>query len=127
MNHRSLSVNYSRREYSIITLAQVPEPVNPVSTVVIEIETRDTGEQRQIFGHTARPVVTTEHRRTEYPDRAPVEDRDVVTDGWYLDISGRFPGLSRIGTVTFLTAALRGDPQPDRISRLEDPAVRLTV
>jgi hypothetical protein len=72
---------------------------------VVQIETKDTGEQRPIFGHTAHHIVTTERRHTEYRDKPPTEIQQTVTDGWYLDIPGRFPMMSRIGTVAYLAGA----------------------
>jgi hypothetical protein len=37
----------------------------------------------------------------EHTGQPPSDIKELVTDGWYLDIPGRFPGLSGVGTVTY--------------------------
>lgn len=50
------------------------------------IESRDTGERRQMFGYPARRFITTDRRHTEFQDKPPSEFLETVTDGWYLDV-----------------------------------------
>ena len=93
-NSRSFQVDTQRREYVVQTPGRPLEPSHSGNTFIVEIETRDTGEQRQAFGHTARHFVTTEHRRMEHSGQPPSDIQELVTDGWYLDVPGRFPGLT---------------------------------
>jgi hypothetical protein len=81
-------------------------------TLVIEIETRDTGEQRQMFGHTARYFITTEHRHTEYAGKPPSKRQEIVTDGWYVDLPPAVPNHSRVGAVAVLVDMPEGAPMP---------------
>jgi len=111
-NRRSFLIDTTRREYTVQTHGRAPLPANPARTFRVDIETRDTGEQRQAFGHTARHFMTTEHRYMEDGEKPVSEVQELVTDGWYLDIPGRFPGLSSIGTVTYLTSSPAGSPPP---------------
>jgi hypothetical protein len=103
---RSIMVFSARREYSVNQMVRPLPATNPEMTFIEEIKTSDTGERRDLFGHTARHIITTEHRRAEYRNRPSAEEKEkeIVTEGWYLDIPGRFPGISRVGTVTMLMA-----------------------
>lgn len=69
-----------------IRLPSPGEVVKP--TFRIETVTRDTGERKQMFGYTARHVITT---RKEIPlegsDRAAQE---MTRDGWYIDLEPQF-------------------------------------
>ena len=54
-------------------------------TLAIWIESTDTGERRQMFGHTARHILTTERR---VPGSGSCSgSSDSQTDGWYIDYS----------------------------------------
>ncbi len=65
--------------------AQLEE--RPKATVTIEITTIDTGERKQIFGRTARHVITTiKHIPHEGAVSEPSEQ---VNDGWYIDLDVR--------------------------------------
>jgi hypothetical protein len=52
-------------------------------TLRIEVTTRDTGERKEIFGHTARHVITT--RKQTPLEGSQSEPQESVTDGWYID------------------------------------------
>jgi hypothetical protein len=53
-------------------------------TVLVETETVDTGERKELFGHTARRVITT---RRVIPLAGAKRGADTtVTDGWYIDL-----------------------------------------
>jgi hypothetical protein len=101
-NKRTITVDPMKREYSVNTFTRAEPTTDPSQTIVIEIETRDTGEQRQMFGHPVHHILQTERRRTEYPDKPSSETREIMTDGWYMDVPVPFPNHSRIGAV-FLT------------------------
>ena len=121
-NRRSFQVDTEHHEYVVQTPGRPLEPSHSGDTFVVEIETRDTGDQRQVFGHTARHFKTTEHRRMEHPGQPPSEIQELVTDGWYLDVPGRFPGLSGVGIVTFLATSVM--PATARPFRIWSPASR---
>jgi hypothetical protein len=54
-------------------------------TVLVETETVDTGDRKELFGHTARHVVTT---RRVIPLAGAKRGADTtVTDGWYIDLN----------------------------------------
>jgi hypothetical protein len=54
-------------------------------TLEISIENIDTGERKQMFGHTARHIITRE-KRVAGPG-ACSRDSESETDGWYIDPS----------------------------------------
>ncbi len=56
-------------------------------TVHIEVKTVDTGERKQMFGHTARHVITTEKRTPLEGSHAQPEES--TRDGWYIDLEQR--------------------------------------
>lgn len=58
---------------------------NSGGTLAIWIERADTGERRQMFGHTARHIITKE-RRVPGPG-ACSPGSESQTDGWYIDYS----------------------------------------
>jgi hypothetical protein len=64
----------------------MPAKVTYVSdkpTLRIEVTTNDTGERKEIFGHTARHVLVT---RKQIPLEGSVsKPQETVTDGWYID------------------------------------------
>lgn len=120
-NRRSFQVDTERREYVVQTPSRPLAPAHSDATFVVEIDARDTGEQRRVFGHTARHFITTEHRRMEGSGRPPSNITELVTYGWYLDIPGRFPGLSGVGIVTFVATSVA---RPNRAARPPEAPVR---
>jgi hypothetical protein len=56
-------------------------------TVRIETTTIDTGERKEIFGRTARRVITT--RKHTPLEGARSGSQEMVTDAWYIDLSQR--------------------------------------
>ena len=55
----------------------------PTPTLLAEITTRDTGERKEMFGHTARHVIRT---RKETPlEGSHSQPREAVEDGWFID------------------------------------------
>jgi hypothetical protein len=48
------------------------------------ITTRDTGERKQMFGYTARRIITTVETKSS-PDSCTPTDSRMETDGWYID------------------------------------------
>jgi hypothetical protein len=58
---------------------------NSGGTLHIWIENIDTGQRKEIFGHSARHIITKEKRRAS--PGACSKDSDSQTDGWYIDDS----------------------------------------
>ena len=52
--------------------------------IKIEIKTVDTGERKQLFGHTARHVITT--RKQTPLEGSHSQPQESVRDGWYIDL-----------------------------------------
>jgi hypothetical protein len=64
-----------------------PSSAQSEPTLLIETTTVDTGERKEIFGRTARHVVTTRKESPLEGSRAQL--RETVTDGWYIDFNNR--------------------------------------
>lgn len=52
--------------------------------VTSTVTTRDTGERKQMFGYTARRIITTIETKSS-PDACNPIDTKMETDGWYID------------------------------------------
>lgn len=52
--------------------------------VTSTVTTRDTGERKQMFGYTARRIITTIETKSS-PDACNPMDSKMETDGWYID------------------------------------------
>ena len=52
--------------------------------VTSTVTTRDTGERKQMFGYTARHIITTIETKSS-PDSCTPMDSKMETDGWYID------------------------------------------
>jgi hypothetical protein len=65
--------------------AQQPKPaLQPQPTLLIETTTEDTGERKQMFGYTARHVITTV-KQIPLVESGQIP-QETVTDGWYIDL-----------------------------------------
>ena len=93
--HRVLQLDFDHHQYTVTELDRNGEPLAPPPAdppnvrrsgvrVKVVVETRDTGETRQMFGHTARRFVTT--RKSEPAAGACTSGSETVEDGWYLDV-----------------------------------------
>jgi hypothetical protein len=59
-------------------------PESSGGTLVVNIETTDTGERKKLFGYTARHVIETQ---TMLPGPGAVsQGQEIVRDGWYIDL-----------------------------------------
>ena len=92
-------------------------------TVLVETTTIDTGERKDMFGFTARRVITTEHHKPLPPSTGHASA--TTTDGWYIDIDStiaceRLPPGSR----AFLSVQQVG--QPPEILQFKDIGSRET-
>lgn len=65
---------------------QSPE-MSAKSTLRIEVNTTDTAERKEMFGHIARHVITTRKQTRLAGSRS--EPQEAVTDGWYIDLDQR--------------------------------------
>ena len=94
---QSLELNLDTHEYTSAPYPPKPltkeekerrglSPITDVSdtpTLRMETTTRDTGERREIFGQTARRVITTRKQTPLEGSRSPAQES--VTDAWYID------------------------------------------
>ena len=95
----------ARAEQLKARAAQAPQLRRPAQpNLLIEITTNDTGEHKQMFGYTARHVITTE-KRTPLEGAASLP-QEQVTDGWYIDLDTsiscdplRQPGSMAVGVL----------------------------
>jgi hypothetical protein len=67
---------------------QVPA-ASEKTTLRIEVNTTDTGERKEMFGHIARHVLTT--RKQTPLEGSRFEPQETVTDEWYIDLDQRLP------------------------------------
>lgn len=92
---RSLMLNLDAREYTSSELDErgIPKGLKPSvvrhseaasGTLEIFIDSVDTGERKEMFGHTARHIVTHE-RRVASPESCQ-QNMSSETDGWYIDL-----------------------------------------
>lgn len=95
--HRVLELDFDHHQYTATELDRDGAPIDPKpglpaehssgAHVKVIIETRDTGETRQIFGRTAHHYIIT---RREIPDAgACASPQQSTEDGWYIDLDPR--------------------------------------
>jgi hypothetical protein len=61
-----------------------PQPEPSEGTLVMNVETTDTGERKKLFGYTARHVI---EKRTFVSGPDPLTRvQEIVLDGWYIDL-----------------------------------------
>jgi len=65
------------------TMSQ-PTAVKKGGVVTSTVTTKDTGERKQMFGYTARHIVTTMEMKSS-PDACSNVDNKMEIDGWYID------------------------------------------
>lgn len=125
---KTFHVNFDDREYTEWPVEAFPtleetlarsggvrqSPAPPVPTVLVETDTVDTGERKELFGRPARHVITT--RRVIPLTGSNCQATQTVTDGWYIDLDTSLScdpwwWSSRSGHA-FLTVCRQGDP-PD--------------
>jgi hypothetical protein len=83
-------------------------------TLRIETTTVDTGERKELFGHTARHILTT---RKQIPlQGSKSEPQEMVIDGWYIDLDNTIccdiRGPAHSHTHTVVHALLAGGSAP---------------
>ena len=66
------------------TTSSQPAPVTKGGVVTSTITTKDTGERKQMFGYTARHILTTMEMKSS-PDACSTANMKMEIDGWYID------------------------------------------
>ncbi len=66
------------------TTPSQPTPVTKGGVVTSTVTTKDTGERKQMFGYTARHIITTMQMKSS-PDACSTVDTKMEIDGWYID------------------------------------------
>src|ERR1041385_861237 len=66
------------------TTAPVSQPVKKGGLVTSTVTTKDTGERKQMFGYTARHIITTMDMKSS-PDACSQNNTKMEIDGWYID------------------------------------------
>jgi hypothetical protein len=136
--HRAFLVNFEDREYTTWPLQAFKtseemranaetvrqSPIHTAPTVLVETETVDTGERRDLFGRQARHVITT--RRVTPLTGSTSRESDTVTDGWYIDLDTSLscdPWWWSAGSGhAFLSVHKQGDePERPELKNIGDP------
>ena len=66
------------------TTSQPAAPVTKGGVVTSTVTTKDTGERKQMFGYTARHIITTMEMKSS-PDACSTANTKMQIDGWYID------------------------------------------
>lgn len=66
------------------TTAPSSQPVKKGGVVTSTVTTKDTGERKQMFGYTARHIITTMEMKSS-PDACSQNNMKMEIDGWYID------------------------------------------
>ncbi len=66
------------------TTTSQPSPVKKGGVVTSIVTTKDTGERKQMFGYTARHIITTMEMKSS-PDACSQVNTRMEIDGWYID------------------------------------------
>ena len=88
--HRLLRVDPATRQYYEFYAITESSPGNLLKTISIEVNSRDKGEQRTMFGHQAHHWIITTKTASESPGKPP-RSRERTDDLWYLDVDDTRP------------------------------------
>lgn len=66
------------------TTTQKTQSVNKGGVITMTVTTKDTGERKQMFGYTAKHLITTMETSSS-PDACGVNKSKMEIDGWYID------------------------------------------
>jgi hypothetical protein len=66
------------------TGAATSQPVTKGGVITSTVTTKDTGERKQMFGYTARHIITTMETKSS-PDACSQNNTKMQIDGWYID------------------------------------------
>ena len=117
-------VSYDTDSHGNTVAAFRPRPLTDSGgTLQIWIENIDTGERKEIFGHTARHIITREKR---VPSKDACSKASISeTDGWYIDDSimpqWRQPKKNSVATLVVATEVSAGsnDKCANRLDKIE--------
>jgi hypothetical protein len=92
--HRVLQLDFDHHQYTVTEFNKDGTPTNAAPSpfpsrpggakVKLTVETRDTGETKQVFGQTARRFVT-DRKQVPSPGACAVA-QETTEDGWYIDV-----------------------------------------
>ena len=116
---RSITIDPAGHTYSVHAFSSNAPTTDSSRMIMVEIEARDTGEQRQMFGRVTRHIVTTQRRHTISQGRSMSDDREMTIDGWYMDPNLSNPAFSRANTVAALYVAV------DQHGRSDVPKIQI--
>lgn len=119
---RNYILDLEARDYDWMPLLPVPangrireyatwwggKPQAGNSTHLIELETRDTGERKMVFGREARHVITARHQKPLA--QGAVDSSEVTVDGWYIDLDRRISCEPQSAGAAFLIAQVGYGP-----------------
>jgi hypothetical protein len=71
------------------TTTPTSQPVTKGGLVTSTVTTKDTGERKQMFGYTARHIITTMEMKSS-PDACSQNNTKMQIDGWYIDAAFAF-------------------------------------
>ena len=136
---KAFHVNFDDRQYTACAIQTfptreeirdrakaVPQPAaQPEPTVLVETETVDTRERKELFGRPARHVITT--RRVIPLTGSSGRESQTVTDGWYIDLDTALscdPWWRSSGSGhAFVTTHRHGEqPESQHVSWRDTPA-----
>jgi hypothetical protein len=134
---KTFHVNFADREYTSSPLQSFPTReeirdraervenarIRAVPTVLVETETTDTGERRELFGRLARHVIST--RRVTALRGSSCREAQTVTEGWYIDLDTRLlcdPWWSSRTGQSFLSIQMEGqEPETPSFKNVGEP------
>jgi hypothetical protein len=121
---RFVQLNLDDKQYEAHDLNEYgyPKPVSPTKlephpgvavnapAVDVTVHVVDTGERRELFGHTARHVITTEKKLPSPGACTPLSE--TLTDGWYIDLEFRTSCLQPEKYMEHLRETMGLPPRP---------------
>ena len=116
---RSITIDPAGHTYSVHTFTPEAPATDSSRMIMVEIEARDTGEQRQMFGRVTHHIVTTQRRHTVSQGKSMADDREMTIDGWYMDLNLPNPAFSRANAVAALYVAV------DQHGRSDVPKIQI--
>jgi hypothetical protein len=94
--------------------AQRPKPAVRQPTLLVETTTEDTGERKQMFGYTARRVITTV-KQIPLVESGQMIPQETATDGWYIDLDTSVSCVRSGNTFAVLTDVTTRPGEPPQL------------
>jgi len=89
------------------TTPSQPTAVTKGGVVTSTVTTKDTGERKQMFGYTARHIITTMQMKSS-PDACSTVDTKMEIDGWYIDAAFALDCDSSRAYANYMSKAIGG-------------------